>query len=88
VTDQRGIPLAVRLTGANARDSTMLADMLDAIPSAGGKPAARKDGPTSAMPTRDMITPVAAKLAANAASSRVLPARASRARKSSGGIVG
>ena len=46
-------------------------------------PAARKDGPTSAMPTRDMTTRVAVKLAANGESSRVLRARASRARKSS-----
>jgi transposase len=38
VTDRRGIPLAARLTGANAHDSTMLADMLDAIPSVRGKP--------------------------------------------------
>jgi transposase len=38
VTDRRGIPLAARLTGANVHNSTMLADMLDAIPSVGGKP--------------------------------------------------
>jgi transposase len=38
VTDRRGIPLAARLTGANVHDSTMLADMLDAIPSVRGKP--------------------------------------------------
>ncbi len=38
VPNRRGIPLAARLTGANAHDSTMLVDMLDAIPSVGGKP--------------------------------------------------
>jgi IS5 family transposase len=38
VTDRRGIPLAARLTGANVHDSTMLANMLDAIPSVRGKP--------------------------------------------------
>ena len=38
VTDRRGIPLAVRLTGANIHDSTMLEEMLDAIPALGGKP--------------------------------------------------
>jgi transposase len=38
VTDRRGIPLAALLTGANVYDSTMLADMLDAILSIRGKP--------------------------------------------------
>jgi IS5 family transposase len=38
VTDRHGIPLAVRLTGANVHDSTMFEDMLDAIPAIGGKP--------------------------------------------------
>jgi transposase len=38
VTDRRGTPLAVRLTGANIHDSTMLEEMLDAIPAIAGKP--------------------------------------------------
>jgi len=37
VTDRRGIPLAVRLTGANVHDSVMLGEMLDAIPPIAGK---------------------------------------------------
>jgi hypothetical protein len=37
VTDRRGIPLAVRLIGANVHDSTMLGEMLDAIPPITGK---------------------------------------------------
>ena len=37
VTDRRGIPLAVRLTGANVHDSTVLAEILDAIPEIRGK---------------------------------------------------
>ncbi len=32
VTDRRGIPLAVRLTGANHHESTVFEDPLDAIP--------------------------------------------------------
>ena len=32
VTDRRGIPLAVRLTGANRHDSTVFEAMLDAVP--------------------------------------------------------
>jgi IS5 family transposase len=39
MTDRRGTPLAVRPTGANIHDSTMLGEMLDAIP-----PIARKSG--------------------------------------------
>ena len=31
ITDSQGIPLAVRLTSANVHDSTMLAQMLDAV---------------------------------------------------------
>ena len=38
MTDRRGTPLAVRLTGANVHDSTMLEEMLDAIPAIAGKP--------------------------------------------------
>lgn len=37
VADRRGIPLAVRMTGANVHDSTMFAEMLDAIPAVRGK---------------------------------------------------
>jgi len=32
VTDRRGIPLAVRLTGANRHESTVFEELLDAIP--------------------------------------------------------
>jgi transposase len=32
VVDRRGTPLAVRLTGANRHDSTVFADLLDAVP--------------------------------------------------------
>jgi IS5 family transposase len=45
VTDRHGIPLAVRLTGANVHDSKMLQDMLDAIPAIGGKPGRPRSRP-------------------------------------------
>lgn len=32
ITDRRGIPLAVRLTGANRHESTVFEELLDAIP--------------------------------------------------------
>ena len=37
VTDRHGIPLTVRLSGANVHDSRMLEPLLDAIPSLRGK---------------------------------------------------
>lgn len=37
VTDRRGIPLTVRLSGANVHDSRMLDPLLDAIPPIHGK---------------------------------------------------
>jgi transposase len=45
VTERHGIPLAVRLTGANVHDSKMLEDMLDAIPAVGGRPGRPRNRP-------------------------------------------
>ena len=38
ITDRTGIPLAFVLTGANTHDSMPFEELLDSIPSIGGKP--------------------------------------------------
>jgi transposase len=45
ITDAQGVPLATRLTGANAHDSTQLVPLLDAIPPVAGKPGRPRKRP-------------------------------------------
>jgi transposase len=45
LTDARGIPLVVRLTGANAHDVTELIPLIDAVPAVAGKVGHPKSKP-------------------------------------------
>ncbi|MBL8877607.1 MAG: IS5 family transposase [Phycisphaerales bacterium] len=45
ITDANGVPLAVRLTGANRHDVTQLLPLVDAIPPIAGKPGAPRRRP-------------------------------------------
>jgi len=45
ITDARGIPLAVKLTGANTADVTQLITLVEAIPPIAGKPGHPRQRP-------------------------------------------
>ncbi len=47
ITDAKGIPLAVSLTGANRNDVTQALSLFDAIPLVGGKPGRPRQRPDS-----------------------------------------
>ena len=56
VVDRNGIPLAVRLSAANAHDATQLLPLIDAIPPIIG-PAGSRVGPASARPSSTPTRP-------------------------------
>jgi transposase len=47
LTEANGLPLAVRLTGANRHDVTQLLALVNAVPAVGGKPGRRVSRPKS-----------------------------------------
>ncbi len=78
VTDTRGTPLGLKLTGANRHDSPLLSPTLDAIPPlprpCAGVVAVRGSGRASCMPTRPTMPAAAGRSAASTASSPASPA--------------
>ena len=60
ITDAKGMPLAVSLTGASRHDVTQALALVDAIPPVGGKPGRPRQRPGSAYADRGLRQPDAA----------------------------
>src|SRR5260370_179396 len=70
LTDAHGIPLVARLTAANRPDITQLLDLVDAMPSIGGRPRPPVGDPTQCKATAATTRSGTATNSASAASTR------------------
>jgi hypothetical protein len=91
IVDRNGIALTVRLSAANAHDSTHFLPLLDAIPpiiEPRGKPGRRGSAQPSCTPTRPMISPPSDVVSVLAASLHGSPAGGSTRPSGWAGTVG
>jgi len=78
ITDGKGIPLAVTLTGGNRSDVTQLLPLIEAIPPVGGRRGGPGIGPSRCSPTASATTTYTVPWSKPRASARSSPAAASR----------